>query len=204
MRTSRLLPFLLGLALAVNVVVLVDALTASGLVPRAEAQEAGEPPKTPGDASDLPAGEGPPTVTPEEIFDKLVEQVRVRDKALDDREASLIEQERQLQVIRQQLEAEAARLADQRAVLEAERKELEGAGSPSFESLVKAYGQMDPDNAAGALEELYGQRQDVVIDVVLALKPRQAGAVLDALASRNPKIAALLSKQIWERSPRAR
>ncbi len=204
MRTNRMLPFLLGLALAVNVVVMVDALTASGLIPRAEAQEGDPAPATASGASDLPAEDGPPTVAPEEIFDKLVEQVRVRDRALDDREAALIEQERQLEVIRQQLEAEAARLVDQRAALEAEKKELESSGSPSFESLVKAYGQMDPDNAAGALEELYGQRQDVVIDVVLALKPRQAGAVLDALASRNPKVAASLSKQIWERSPRAR
>lgn len=202
MRKSRLFPLLLGLALAMNVVVMVDALTSSGLVPRAEAQE-GAGQERGVSTNDVPQAEpGPPVVSPKEIFEKLVEQVRARDKALAQREAALIEQERQLQVVRQQLEGQATQIAEQRAALEARRREIEGTGSPSFASLVKAYGQMDPDNAAGALEELYQQRQDVVIDLVLSLKPRQAGAILDALAARNAKIAASLSQQIWERTPR--
>ncbi|RMF75885.1 MAG: hypothetical protein D6738_02670 [Acidobacteria bacterium] len=205
MRTTRLLYWVLGLALAVNVAVMLDALTSAGIVPRAQAQErkAAAEADAGADASGTSAPEdaqAPPSLSPEEVFDKLVEQVRARDRALDERETALIEQERQLQVVRQELERQAEQLARQRTALEARQREIEGGASPSFDSLVKAYGQMDPDNAAGALEELYGQRQDVVIDLVLSLKPRQAGAILDALAARNAKVAASLSKQIWERT----
>jgi len=203
MRTNRLLPLLLGLALAANVVVMFDAVAPAGLIPRAEARE-GAPDEADASAGDTPQTDpGPPAVRAEEIFEKLVEQVRARDKALDEREAALVDQERQLEVVRLQLEERATRIARERAALEARQKEIEGTGGASFASLVKAYGQMDPENAAGALEELYKQRQDVVIDLVLSLKPRQAGAILDALAARNAKIAASLSKQIWERTPRA-
>ncbi len=58
---------------------------------------------------------------------------------------------------------------------------------------------MDPDNAAAALASLYGKERQAVIEILLGMKPRQAAAVLDALAARAPSVAAELSLAAWQR-----
>jgi flagellar motility protein MotE (MotC chaperone) len=69
----------------------------------------------------------------------------------------------------------------------------------AFDRLLKAYEGMDPENAAAALAEIYKKERQVVVEVLLGMKPRQAAAVLDALAATAPSIAAELSLEVWRR-----
>lgn len=194
---------LLAVLAAANVLnaVAIGVLLASGwLWPVAEAQEAVphrglEPALDGSDMTRLGAEQA------KETYVALIEELTTRRASLDERAERLAERERQFVVFREELEAERERIEKVREEIAAERTALEEMRSPSFEQLLKAYGGMDAENAASALVELYDKDRMVVVDLLLGLKARQAGATLDALAATNPQVAADLSFEIWRRDP---
>jgi flagellar motility protein MotE (MotC chaperone) len=195
MRRRRGFNAVLLAAIAANALLIVDALTVNLLVPPVEAQEMAEQPVAPLDPAD--AG----YVEAQQTYLELIDELERHEQQLEQRQAEVAERERQLEVVRTEFEAEKARLDKLAQQVEAERREVAAQGSPSFDRLLKAYEMMEPENAAGALAELYARDQSVVVDLLLGLKPRQAGATLDALAADRPAIAAELSHEIWRRDP---
>lgn len=183
-----------AVALVINALLVVDALTVGLLVPRAEARapvaaragadaraaevEAGAAEAEAGVAeAEAGAGEA------EAAYRALVVELTRQKQALDRRAAALAEREQQVAGAQQALQARG------------------GAPAPTsgFERLVRAYEAMDPDNAAAALASLYGKERQAVVEILLGMKPRQAAAVLDALAARAPSVAAELSLAAWQR-----
>ncbi|MDQ7006554.1 MAG: hypothetical protein Q9Q40_04940 [Acidobacteriota bacterium] len=204
---KKVLPVVLGLAVAANGALILDALTFGFFVPRVLAQDAlanaGDQDSTANDMQGVhPAETGPRQA--EEVYRDLVEALTRQKEALERKARELTERERQLAVVRAELLAEREALDKQKAELARQREELENAGAPNFGRLLKAYEGMDPENAASALAELYARDRNVVVDLLLGLKSRQAALTLDALASTHPKIAAELSLQIWQKDPKVR
>ncbi len=199
MNSRRTLMFLMMTAIAANAVLLVDSLTTGVLVPRVEAREpaatpaASAPPaaaaKPQPAAATVPAA---PADTIEQTYLDLVAQLTAHNETLTRKEQELAERERQFAVLRQELLAEKANAPAAGAA----------AKSAAFDKLLKAYEGMDPANAAAAMAELYNKDRGVTVDVLLGLKARQSGAILDALAETSPTIAAELSLEVWKRDPR--
>jgi flagellar motility protein MotE (MotC chaperone) len=184
----RPLRLVLTVALAGNLLLLADALTTGHLVPRAGAQTAAN---TESVESDEVAAE--PETSLEQVYGDLAEALRKRTADMELRSAALEQQERQVQVLLAELDAA-------RASLEQERSEnlLQGRG---FQHLLRSYENMEPENAARAIEELYGKDPRAVTDTLLGIGPRQSGAILDALASTRPELAASISFEIIKRDP---
>jgi flagellar motility protein MotE (MotC chaperone) len=180
-----------AVALAINALLAVDALTVGLLVPRAEARapvaaragagagvgEAATASRTGVAGAEAGAAEA------EAAYRALVAELTRQKQALDRRAAALAEREQRVAGAQQALQARGG-----------------APESPSgFERLVRAYEAMDPDNAAAALASLYGKERQAVTEILLGMKPRQAAAVLDALAARAPSVAAELSLAAWQR-----
>jgi len=58
---------------------------------------------------------------------------------------------------------------------------------------------MEPENAARALLQVYEKDRDVAVDLILALSPRKAAAILDAVTVSKPSVAADLSLEVSQR-----
>jgi len=207
----RILIGVLGVAVLANGVMLLDALTTGWWIPLAQAQDAVPQPglvtdgsadsTAKGDEQGLhPADAGP--MEAKAIYEKLIAELSEQKAALEKKAEEIIERERQLVVLQGELQAERKRIEALKASLSKQKQEWESLGKPNFDRLLKAYEGMDPDNAAGALAELYGKDRTVVVDLLLGLKSRQAALILDALAASHPAIAAELSLQIWKQDPR--
>jgi len=191
-------------ALVVNALLLVDALTTGILVPRVVAQDRqpdGSARENLADPEELHPIERGPEVEAE-TYRSLVEELEQQRSALEERARRIVEREREVLAARKELDARREELERLRDEAKKERERLEALRSPSFDRLLKAYEGMDPANAAAALVELYGRNRRVVVDLLLGMKPRQAAGTLDALASTHPKIAADLSWEIWKKDPR--
>jgi flagellar motility protein MotE (MotC chaperone) len=186
-----------AVALVLNALLVVDALTVGLLVPRAEARapvaaRAGadargeRPGPARNAAADADAGVVPGeagAAEAEAAYRALVAELMRQKQALDRRAAALAEREQRVAGAEQALQVRG------------------GAPEPpsGFERLVRAYEAMDPDNAAAALASLYGKERQAVIEILLGMKPRPAAAVLDALAAHAPSVAAELSQAAWQR-----
>ena len=200
MRLRHVLVAVLGAAVLVNLIIAADILGNLGLLPGAEAG-AKEEIRSPKDA---PAGNAGAKEA-EAAYKALVAELQAQKQTLDKKSQELAERERQVGVVRAELQAQQ----DQQPA-QAARAGQQGSGGAqsqpgdSFKRLVKAFAGMEPENAARALVELYNRDRDTAIDLMLALPARRAGAILDALAQTKPGLAADISADMSHRDePRA-
>jgi flagellar motility protein MotE (MotC chaperone) len=136
----------------------------------------------------------------EAAYKSLIAELTEQKQALDKKAAELAERERQVGVLREELKAQQAAAAANPAP--AAQKPVPLQETESFKRMVKAYANMEGENAARALEQLYGKDDDVAVDLMLALPPRKAAAVLDALSSSGKQaLAAEVSLEMSRRDP---
>lgn len=216
MAVRKVLVALLVAGTIANGILLADALLWGLLVPVAEAEP--QPPGEDSGAGDGDEADGEQAEEREKpehpalqggkiaraTYRRLIDEVSAHKERLEERASRLSERERQLGVAQEELRAERERIEKLREKLRQERAEAGGATAPSFERLLKAYEGMEPENAASALSRLYERDRNVVVDVLLGLRSRQAALVLDAVAATHPQIAADLSLEIWQKDPRRR
>ena len=200
MRLRHVLVAVLGAAVLVNLIIAADIVGNLGLLPGAEAG-AKEEIRSPKDA---PAGNAGAKEA-EAAYKALVSELQAQKQTLDKKSQELAERERQVGVVRAELQAQQ----DQQPA-QAARAGQQGSGGAqsqpgdSFKRLVKAFAGMEPENAARALVELYNRDRDTAIDLMLALPARRSGAILDALAQTKPGLAADISADMSHRDePRA-
>jgi len=200
MRLRHVLVGVLGAAVLVNLIIAADILGNLGLLPGAEAGAKKEV-RAPKDA---PAGNAGAKEA-EAAYKALVSELQAQKQTLDKKSQELAERERQVGVVRAELQAQQ----DQQPA-QAARPGQQGSGGAqsqpgdSFKRLVKAFAGMEPENAARALAELYNRDRDTAIDLMLALPARRSGAILDALAQTKPGLAADISADMSHRDePRA-
>ena len=199
MNVRKVLIVTAAAALVVNALVVVDALTRGMLVPRAEAKGSVAErarPAAPA-ASVTPAAAEAGASEAEAAYRALIIELQQQKQALDRRAGELADRERRLREQDQSSEGGAG-------VRPGGRGGVAGGATASaphaaFDRLLRAYEGMDPENAAAALAKLYNRERQVVIEVLLGMKPRQAAAVLDAIAATAPSVAAELSLEIWKR-----
>ena len=202
MNVRKVLIVTAAAALVVNALVVVDALTRGMLVPRAEAKgsvaERARPaaPVAPA-ASVTPAAAEAGASEAEAAYRALIIELQQQKQALDRRAGELADRERRLREQDQSSEGGAEVRPGGRGG--AAGGATASAPHAAFDRLLRAYEGMDPENAAAALAKLYTRERQVVVEVLLGMKPRQAAAVLDAIAATAPSVAAELSLEIWKR-----
>ena len=136
----------------------------------------------------------------------LGQQLAERTAALDKREQELEELMRGSEVLaRAGLLPEPAAVPPAEAATAASTSEAAqtgGAetsrGSAAFQTLQRAYENMEPESAARALAELAARDKAAVVQLLLGWKPRTSGAILDALTQIDAALAADLSYEIWK------
>jgi flagellar motility protein MotE (MotC chaperone) len=204
MAARRGLVVALVVGMLANGLLLIDALSWGWIVPVTEAQATRDPSAAPAEPErpKHPAEQGPELARA--TYRRLIDELSAQKNRLEGRASELSERERQLQVSQQELRAQRAELEALREKIRQERQAAEGQTAPSFQRLLKAYEGMEPENAAAALSQLYQRDREVVVDVLLGLRSRQAALVLDAVAAGHPQIAAELSLEIWQQDPRQR
>jgi flagellar motility protein MotE (MotC chaperone) len=185
---KRLARWLLVSVLVLDAAVLA-AFLAGGLPTEALTAGAGAG-TAPGEASQ--AGESPPGV---EALRRLGLELAERAAELDRREAELDELLRGSEVLQraglleQQPEQPEPEPDD---TAETERRDA------AFQSLQRAYENMEPESAARAIAELAQRDKQVVVELLLGWKPRTSGAILDALTQTDARLSADLSYEIWK------
>jgi flagellar motility protein MotE (MotC chaperone) len=128
----------------------------------------------------------------------LGRQLAARAAELDRREAELAELLRGEAVLRE------AGIDPTPVAPDATARATTAAGSSeAFRTLQRAYENMEPETAARALSALAARDSEAVVQLLLGWAPRTSGAILDALATTNPELAADLSYKIWKLGPDA-
>ncbi len=73
-----------------------------------------------------------------------------------------------------------------------------------FRRIVRAYENMEPENASAALVLLADRDMYSTVKTLLAMDPRKSGAILDAMSRRSPqKAATITSEMLGEATPAA-
>jgi flagellar motility protein MotE (MotC chaperone) len=182
----------------VTVVVLDGAFVAlvlsTSLASSPAAVEAPHPDPAPAEPAAAAAVEAPTPTT--DALQLLGRQLSERAAELARRENELDELLRGSEVLRRAGLIEAPAPSEEPAV-EASAAASE-APRDAFQSLQRAYENMEPDSAARALAELAARDKEAVVELLLGWKPRTSGAILDALTQSDPVLAADLSYEVWK------
>lgn len=195
MKGRALLVGVLAATILANILVGLDALTGAGVLLPASPAAAVRAPHSPAPRS---AGlNGAQAREAEAAYRALVAELTAQKERLDRRARELTERERQIVVLRQELETQGPVTAPA-SVAPATSPSADG--PDPFKRLVRTYGAMAPENAARALWELHSRAPETAIDLFLALPTQKAGDILDALATTRPALAAQLSLEISHRS----
>ncbi len=133
----------------------------------------------------------------EAAYRTLVAELTEQKTRLERRAQELAERERQIVVLRQELEVQAAASAASAAQARPGATPAPSIDAPDpVKRLVRSYASMTPENAAGTLAELHGRAPRTARDIFLALPPRASGSILDVLSATRPALAAQLSLEI--------
>jgi len=131
----------------------------------------------------------------------LAQELQAELKALEDGKAALEREREQLAIERESLERQRDTLAEDLAAIEKSRESLHEEQAANTKALSQMLANMDADAAARIIENL---PQDTAVAVLLLVKQRESGAIMEALP---PTVAATLSERIveWRRanSPKA-
>jgi hypothetical protein len=220
MKVRGVLITVLAVAVLANGALLWDAVFGGGwlsvaMAGNAMAEERTEKPHGPAagvlktaaaDKAQLPTDASATAAREAELaYRALVTELTEQKQVLDAKAKELAERERQVGVLRQELQAQKDQAADAGpAPAAAGAKGPATEPGESFKKLVKAYAGMEAENAARALQELYVKDRDTALDVILGLPARKAAAIMDALAASKPSLAADLSSEMSHRDePRA-
>jgi flagellar motility protein MotE (MotC chaperone) len=154
------------------------------------------------------AAEQEPVPSPETLR-QLGRRLADRATELDRREEDLRELARGAEVLRRagllppEEEASGEAVEPDATEAKAEKDKPAAAGTAArtataFQSLQRAYENMEPESAARALAELAARDKQVVVELLLGWKPRTSGAILDALTQTDAALSADLSYEIWK------
>lgn len=135
---------------------------------------------------------------------ELAEKVQAREKAVNQKEAELRQMEERLTTLQGSLEKDRADLQNrEKALQEANLKLTALKTRPPIDiQIIRTYENMDPVAAAPAVKELAGLNQEVCVSLLGGMQAKKAARILDQLAPKDAKLAALLSEKVGLTRPK--
>jgi flagellar motility protein MotE (MotC chaperone) len=136
---------------------------------------------------------------------ELAEKVQAREKAVGQKEAELRQMEERLATLQGTLERDRNDLQNrEKALQEATTKlETQRTRPPLDLQMIRTYESMDPLSASPALKELAALNQEVAVSLLAGMQAKKAARVLDQLALKDAKLAAVLSERVGITRPKA-
>ncbi|MCZ6513203.1 MAG: hypothetical protein O6857_04675 [Nitrospinae bacterium] len=144
------------------------------------AETPGSPPQAPTEPPQLPTQ--PASVSPETL--RLLEMIERKNRELKKREEEQLLKEKNLQALEQKVLADLQKIEEALARTEAMLGIKKDLIEKNVKSLVKAYSNMKPVQAASLLERM---DEDIAIIIISRMKSRVAGKVLGAMKTRIAK-----------------
>lgn len=135
---------------------------------------------------------------------ELAEKLQAREKAATQKEGELRQMEERLTTLQGTLERDRADLQTrEKAVQDATSKLEQLRTRPPIDlQIIRTYENMDPIAAAPAVKELAGLNQEVCVSLLGGMQAKKAAHILDQLAPRDAKLAALLSEKVGLTKPK--
>ncbi len=135
---------------------------------------------------------------------ELAEKIQVREKAVTQKEGELRQMEERLSTLQGTLERDRADLvAREKALQDATAKlEAQRTRPPIDIQIIRTYENMDPLSAAPALKELAALNQEVAVSLLAGMQAKKAAHILDQLALKDAKLAAILSEKVGITRPK--
>ena len=129
---------------------------------------------------------------------ELAEKLQAREKAVSQKEGELRQMEQRLGTLQGTLERERADLQNREKAVQDATSKLEALRTrpPIDPQLIRTYENMDPLAAAPALKELASLNQEVCVSLLAGMQPKKAARILDQLAPKDAKLAAVLSEKV--------
>jgi len=144
-------------------------------------------------------------------MDQEREQVKTREKALEDERAKFEQEKinereriRELDKAREQEKAREQQLQQQQQQEQARRQQQEVTRKQNTvievsDQLVRTYEAMTPASASAALEEMAKTNIDTAAALMGAMAPKRAAKIFDQLVNADPRLIATLSERIGKR-----
>ena len=135
---------------------------------------------------------------------ELAEKLQVREKAVTQKEVELRQMEERLSTLQGTLERDRADLQNREKTVQDATTKLEALRTrpPIDPQLIRTYENMDPIAAAPAVKELAALNQEVCVSLLAGMQPKKAAHILDQLAPKDAKLAALLSEKVGLTRPK--
>jgi len=135
---------------------------------------------------------------------ELVEKVQAREKAVGQKENELRQMEERLGTLQGTLEKDRADLQTREKTLADASAKLEALRTrpPIDMQIIRTYENMDPIAAAPAVKELAALNQEVCVSLLAGMQAKKAAHILDQLAPKDAKLAALLSEKVGITRPK--
>ena len=122
--------------------------------------------------------------------ERLAEELRQRERTLEQRERDLAERERSLEALEARLDERLAELVEIRELVDRRIARFSEEAGDRVGRLAKVYAAMPPGRAAPLLQRL---EVELATEVLARMKPKKSAAVLAAMA---PDRALLLSRRV--------
>lgn len=135
---------------------------------------------------------------------ELAEKVQAREKAVGQKEVELRQMEERLATLQGSLDKDRNDLQSREKALQESTAKLEALRTrpPIDIQIIRTYENMDPVAAAPAVKELAALNQEVCVSLLAGMQAKKAAHILDQLAPKDAKLAALLSEKVGITRPK--
>jgi len=135
---------------------------------------------------------------------ELAEKLQAREKAVAQKEGDLRQMEERLGTLQGTLEKDRADLQTREKAVQDATSKLEALRTrpPIDIQIIRTYENMDPIAAAPAIKELAALNQEVCVSLLAGMQAKKAAHILDQLAPKDAKLAALLSEKVGITKPK--
>jgi len=126
--------------------------------------------------------------------DEIVEILMVRMRRLKEQEASLVQREKDLELLKKEIDERLRELKQLQVKLESPVKRAKAAQEARFQHLVGVYSSMEPTRAAALLEKM---DEPTVVRIFGAMKSKKVASILGLM---DPDKAARISSALSRKS----
>lgn len=127
---------------------------------------------------------------------ELAEKVQAREKAVAEKEKTLLQMEQRLATLQGTLDKDRTDLQTREKALQEALSKLQAERArPAIDpQITRTYEAMDPAQAAKAMKELAARNEEVAVSLLASMQAKKAGRLLDQLAALDKAGAELAGK----------
>ncbi len=124
----------------------------------------------------------------------LIETIKERERELDRKTERLVEKERRLLILKEEIRTELARFKDTKKEIASMLKRIQLERDRNFMRIVKIYESMPAEKASQRLEKL---DEEMAVKILSTMKEKKAGKILASLSvDKSVRISLLMNRRM--------